>query len=588
MRFPRANIDVSQYQEQIKALLNNSECAIFIDTNIISQLYRLNDAARQDFYKWIDYCGERFHVPVWVIHEYSNKVYSQKTKDYLLELDKIKVQSKEFDRISDFVKGYVGDSLLQGSIYQGKIEELKKDVDSINSLLSRISNTINSNLEEHQRVVHEEIERVLSKKALNSDIYSIAESLDGPCRQRYENLLPPGYKDSSKEENLMGDLIIWCEILQFCKEQNVRKAILITRDQKLDIVYEPKFQTVDGRKASNTERIKIAQESLVYEFALATKSNDFYVIDFKTFVRLFASDYRELAKSFQLATAEEEKENSEISDLDTITEFSSDSTNQEKSENSIETNVDVSQPYLGTALFDGQYDLELSNGCMDSYIEQLKSYNWYIQNSAIENIMKQSKIGADDTIVNRSSVFVLGRNILQSAEGSSGNAISFLEGLSRFIKDWEPVFKKALIDGILFEMYFNSRGEVRPMRFKATFFEEVMTNINKLGLEEPYKFINEKLSKVRSRFVPMVGSNTIYKFKFTIDNNGNTISLSCNDIDISETFKNDYGSDFSIQEQLKTSLMLYYGIDKNYIQIEGVPSNQNSVKFIVKEDELPF
>ena len=236
MRFPRANIDVSQYQEQIKALLNNSECAIFIDTNIISQLYRLNDAARQDFYKWIDYCGERFHVPVWVIHEYSNKVYSQKTKDYLLELDKIKVQSKEFDRISDFVKGYVGDSLLQGSIYQGKIEELKKDVDSINSLLSRISNTINSNLEEHQRVVHEEIERVLSKKALNSDIYSIAESLDGPCRQRYENLLPPGYKDSSKEENLMGDLIIWCEILQFCKEQNVRKAILITRDQKLDIV----------------------------------------------------------------------------------------------------------------------------------------------------------------------------------------------------------------------------------------------------------------------------------------------------------------------------------------------------------------
>lgn len=588
MRFPRANINVSQYQEHIKSLLHDSECAIFIDTNILSQLYRLNDSARQDFYKWINYCGERFHVPVWVIHEYSNKVYSQKTKEYLSELDKIKIQSKEFNSISDFVKGYVGDSLLQGSIYQGRIEELKKDVDSINTLLNRISNTINSNLEEHQRVVHEEIEQVLSKKALSSDIYSLAERLDGSYRQRYENLLPPGYKDSSKEENLIGDLIIWHEILYFCKEQNVRKAILITRDQKLDIVYEPKFQTVDGRKANNTERIKIAQESLVYEFALTTKSNDFYIIDFKTFVRLFASDYRELAKSFQLATAEEEKEYSDLSAIDSITEFSSDNNNLERIENSIEANVDVSQQYLGTALLDGQYDFELSNGCMDSYIEQLKSYNWYIQNPAIENIMKHSKIGADDTIVNRSSVFVLGRNILQSAEGSSGNAISFLEGLSRFIKGWESVFKKALIDGILFEMYFNSSGEVRPLRFKATFFEEVMTNIKKLGLEEPYKFINEKLSKVRSRFVPKVGTDTIYKFVFTIDGNGNTKSLSCNDIEISETFKNDYGSEFSSLEQLKTSLMLYYGIDKTHIQIEGVPSNQNSVKYILKTFELPF
>ena len=82
MKFPRKTLDITQYLQQVKSLLSDDECAIFIDTNVISQLYRLNDAARQDFYNWIEQCGNRFHVPIWVIHEYSNKVYSQKTKEY--------------------------------------------------------------------------------------------------------------------------------------------------------------------------------------------------------------------------------------------------------------------------------------------------------------------------------------------------------------------------------------------------------------------------------------------------------------------------------------------------------------------------
>lgn len=51
MKFPKQNIDISEYYSEIKALLGDNDCAIFIDTNILSQLYRLNDKARQDFYK---------------------------------------------------------------------------------------------------------------------------------------------------------------------------------------------------------------------------------------------------------------------------------------------------------------------------------------------------------------------------------------------------------------------------------------------------------------------------------------------------------------------------------------------------------
>lgn len=596
MKFPRYSIDVSEYQQRVKSFLNDSECAVFIDTNVISQLYRLNDAARQDFYKWMDQCSERFHVPVWVIHEYSNKMYSKKTKEYLSELDKIKAQAKEFANISDFIKGYVGDSLLQGSMYQGKADELKKDVDMIKDLLAKISNTINQNLDKQQRKVYEEIEQRLSDKSMSSDIYTLIPNIDEAYRQRYENQIPPGYKDTTKEDNRMGDLVIWKEILEYCKKNHTKKAILLSRDSKQDIVYAPEIQTIDNsRRASESERVKIAKESLVYEFKITTGGTDFYIIDFKTFVRIFSSEYRNLAISFQIATAEEEKSNESLEsnpDTKDVTEADSQDTPQSDTQTPTEElaskKEDVVTPYLGSAIHDSQYDTTNGKGCMDLYIDQLKSYNWYKQNPAIDKIMKIGKVGAPDTEVNRSSVFVLGRNILQSAEGSSGSAITFIENFSSYIKNWEPCFKKALIDGILFEIYFDSNAEVRPRRFKATYFDEIMNNIKQMHIDKPYEFINSRLGKVKNRFVPLVGTDTIYKFNFKINSDGETASLTCNGKNISETFKQTYGTIFSKSSQIKNSLMLYYGISTNHIQVEGIPTILYNVQYIQEPYELPF
>ena len=235
MKFPKRNIDISEYQSEIKALLGDNDCAIFIDTNIISQLYRLNDAARQDFYNWVKRCGDRFHIPVWVIHEYSNKIYHNKTTDYLSELSKIKQYSNDFSNISDFVKGYVGESLLVGSIYQGKVQDLKDEIDAIEDSLKKISTAISKNIAKHQSTVHEEIVKQLEGRILDTDIFSIVGSADNIFCQRSSNRIPPGYKDNTKEENRVGDFIIWMEILHYCKKNNVKKAILITRDMKTDI-----------------------------------------------------------------------------------------------------------------------------------------------------------------------------------------------------------------------------------------------------------------------------------------------------------------------------------------------------------------
>ena len=46
-----------------------------------------------------------------------------------------------------------------------------------------------------------------------------------------------------------------------------------------------------------------------------------------------------------------------------------------------------------------------------------------------------------------------------------------------------------------------------------------------------------KTSKVHSRFVPSVVDNKQYTFVFTIDENGKTTALHCDERNISNTFK---------------------------------------------------
>ena len=149
MRFPKQELDINQYLQVIDNLLKDEECHLFIDTNIISQLYKLNDAARTDFFTWVGTVANRFHIPNWTVHEYQKRYCSQKTEDYLTELNN-KETVKKLENFSIFAKGYVSDSLLVGSEYQGHKDLLFAELDDIATKFRKINSAIKKNLSEHQ------------------------------------------------------------------------------------------------------------------------------------------------------------------------------------------------------------------------------------------------------------------------------------------------------------------------------------------------------------------------------------------------------------------------------------------------------
>lgn len=91
-----------------------------------------------------------------------------------------------------------------------------------------------------------------------------------------------------------------------------------------------------------------------------------------------------------------------------------------------------------------------------SVISRLKSYTWNTQNTAIGMFTV-----ADANISDSDDLFILGRNILQAADGSSNSAKTFLSNFSVRTAGMSPEKRKALLDGVLFEIFFDSNGEFR-------------------------------------------------------------------------------------------------------------------------------
>lgn len=100
MKFPKSIIDINEHQDKIYKLVKDSETTIFIDTNIIALLYKLNAKSRKEFFDWVTAIKERIKIPSWVVNEYSNKFNSNNILcNYLSSLTVLKEVMNKYNDI---------------------------------------------------------------------------------------------------------------------------------------------------------------------------------------------------------------------------------------------------------------------------------------------------------------------------------------------------------------------------------------------------------------------------------------------------------------------------------------------------------
>lgn len=101
-------------------------------------------------------------------------------------------------------------------------------------------------------------------------------------------------------------------------------------------------------------------------------------------------------------------------------------------------------------------------------IKKLKKYNWHTQNPAIQKLYD-----IDFSKVTPNQSFVLGRNLYQCACGNVRNAVNIIKDLRRELANFPKSQALHILNGMLFEIYFNSEGEFRDREIKGNFIDEL-------------------------------------------------------------------------------------------------------------------
>lgn len=140
--------------------------------------------------------------------------------------------------------------------------------------------------------------------------------------------------------------------------------------------------------------------------------------------------------------------------------------------------------YAGPSLADALFVIDESRSS-HRIIKGLKSHDWYVQNPAVAELEK-----ADVSAMRDDNLFVVGRNIYQAACGGSHAAVAFIQNFTTKTAKYKSKKRKAILDGMLFEILFGSDGK-RRKEIKGNYFDELFLLQSIASLKDSFKFISD-------------------------------------------------------------------------------------------------
>lgn len=202
-------------------------------------------------------------------------------------------------------------------------------------------------------------------------------------------------------------------------------------------------------------------------------------------------------------------------------------------------------PYHEKVVKDSEYD-EVNP--FAKLIEEIRSCDYNRQNPAIDKLLS-----IPSTKMDKNQQFLFGRNLLQ-ASSASFSAQRFMNSLDENLKKYlMPDGENHVLNGMLFEIYFDSHGEFRGENLKRHYFEEIMSLRKLPRYAKSFNFIRTVLNPYsESLFFLLPEDDTLIDVDITAREQMQTdftgekercsiiTSISVNGRDITEAVRDEY------------------------------------------------
>ena len=209
----QSSLALSSYQQEQVDVLRSDDCIVFLDTNLLAWIFRLNDQAVREFFQWLEQLAqnERLIIPAWTVHEYNHYLLRDDSRFFLPHKAVGKQLNANLAELERVARLMISDANAKELGYSNR--------DTFFSAFSEASKTIQlcvghlaNKAGERRSNLITFLEQLITKCATKSNVHELADAAASEAPARYANRLSPGYSDESKTENASGDLIIWKEI----------------------------------------------------------------------------------------------------------------------------------------------------------------------------------------------------------------------------------------------------------------------------------------------------------------------------------------------------------------------------------------
>lgn len=267
------------------------KATIVIDTNVLLDVYRYSKATASQILQMMDSFKEQLWMPYQVAFEYhkdrNNKVLGGHVRTY----------SKLIKSIDDWKKTF-DEERKHPFLEEADIKALKQNLENIRSILCKGRENCSQLIreDEYKRRIADLYEGKLGEDYSSDDKISLIKE----AKIRYEKQIPPGYKDSNKDDNECGDYLIWRQMIDFAKEKQC-PIIFVSNDVKEDWI-----EDVAGIKLG-------PRPELIDEFYKETKQL-FYCYDLDQFIKLSNSQVvtKEAKEEIENRLKEQQSQNDPI------------------------------------------------------------------------------------------------------------------------------------------------------------------------------------------------------------------------------------------------------------------------------------
>lgn len=244
-------------EQELKAAWHSEKTKFIFDANVLLKLYSYQPNTLNDFFSILKKLGDKIWIPHQVGLEFQNRRLDIKATEKQ-KFSKLKEHLDEILKIEDkinqlFLKGRFPELDSATTDLFNKIRPL---IDEYKKILNRC-NESQPNIRAHDSI-RAQIDDCFKGKVGSAFSQEKLEEIYKEGEKRYENKIPPGFKDSAKNpgtdyfykgneyKRKFGDLILWKQIIEKASDENIKNVIFITDDEKEDWWYIAKE---NGNKA---------------------------------------------------------------------------------------------------------------------------------------------------------------------------------------------------------------------------------------------------------------------------------------------------------------------------------------------------